>query len=57
MAALQIQNRLVHACLDRGRDALLRAKMPEKCEESPPASLTAQRIQSLACSVPRARPL
>ena len=27
----------------------LRAEMPEKREESPPACLTAQRIQSLAC--------
>jgi hypothetical protein len=30
VAALQIQNRLVDASLDRGRDAPLPAEMPEK---------------------------
>jgi hypothetical protein len=49
VAALQIQNRLVNARLDRCQDAPFARRDAENREEFPLACLTAQRIQSLAC--------
>jgi hypothetical protein len=56
MAALQVQNRLVHAGLDRGRDALFVGRDPPKMGGVAPR-LRDRPTDPVARLLPRARPL